>query len=80
MWLEMSEEKRKALRVLITYKYGGIDNMAQDIGKSKSILFLKLKGEVKFKKCEYEQILQLLNMTDEQIEKCSKSYILRVIP
>ncbi len=80
MWLEMSEEKRKALRVLITYKYGGIDNMAHDIGKSKSILFLKLKGEVKFKKCEYEQILQLLNMTDEQIEECSKSYILRVIP
>ncbi len=46
MWLEMSEEKTQALRVLITYKYGGINNIAHDIGKSKRILLLKLKGEV----------------------------------
>lgn len=79
MWLEMSEEKRKALRVLITYKYGGIDNMAHDIGKAKGSLFLKLKGEVKFKKSEYEQILKKLEITDEQLDKCSKSYILKLL-
>lgn len=80
MWAEVSEEKRKALRVLITNRYGGINNVARDIGKSKGSLFLKLRGDVKFKRVEYEQILQLLEITEEQLELCSKSYILSLLP
>ena len=80
MWTDVSREKCKALRILITYGYTGIYNMSKDIGISKSSLFHKLKGDVKFKKDEYQQILQLLEITEEQLELCSKSYILSLLP
>lgn len=80
MWADVSEEERKALRVLITNRYGGIHNMAKDMRRAPAGLFLKLKGDVKFKKDEYEQILQLLDITEEQLELCSKSYILNLLP
>lgn len=79
MWADVSEEKRKALRLLITNRDGGIYNMAKDIRISKSSLFLKLNGNVKFKKDEYQQILQLLEITEDQLELCSKSYILKLL-
>ena len=79
MWADVSEEKRKALRILITNRYGGIHNMAKDMRRAPAGLFLKLNGKTKFKKDEYQQILELLKITEEQLELCSKSYILNLL-
>lgn len=78
-WVELSENKRKALRILLKESKENIQTISKYTGISRGSIFNKLKGSSRFKKTEYEKILETLNITECEVEKCSESHILKFV-
>lgn len=78
-WIELSEEKRKALHIILKEQEDGIEGICTALNISRGSIFNKLNSICKFKEKEYKEILTTIGMTDEEIEECSKSYILKFL-
>lgn len=79
-WIELSEDERKALRVLVVFNSNSIESICVALDISKASYFNKLKGKTKFRVREFEGILEAIGITKEQLVKASsESYILELI-
>lgn len=74
-WIALSPEKRKVLHILLTINSKTADDVARCIGISRGSIFNKIGGSQNFKKIEYERILEVLNVTEDELEKCARSFM-----
>lgn len=78
-WIELTDEKRKALHIILKEQEDGLEGICNVLNISKGSIFNKLNGTRKFKEKEYKELLATIGMTDEELEECSKSYILKFL-
>lgn len=77
--VELSAQKRKALHIILKEHEVNIEEICNDLCITKGTMFSRLKGGSQFKETEYIELLKRLGVTDEELEECSESYLVKFL-
>lgn len=78
-WVELSKQKRKALHIILTESNKTFGEVAKQIGITKCSMHNKLENFSRFKKPEYQKLLEVLGIKEEELEKSANSFIVKLV-